>query len=63
MATSTDLLSAKVSLTSAENQLSTLETSMDSMRRTLIMLTGWDYTDNPAFGKVPDPGHDPDRKH
>lgn len=55
MATSTDLLSAKVSLTSAENQLSTLETSMDSMRRTLIMLTGWDYTDNPAFGKVPDP--------
>lgn len=55
MATSTDLLSAKVSLTSAQNQLQTLDNSMDSMRRTLIMLTGWDYTDNPALGVVPEP--------
>lgn len=55
MATSTDLLSAQVNLTSAKNQLSTLENSMDSMRRTLIMLTGWEYSDNPVFGKVPDP--------
>lgn len=55
MATSTDLLSAKVSLTLAQNQLQTLDNSMDSMRRTLIMLTGWDYTDNPALGAVPEP--------
>ena len=55
MATSTDLLSAQVNLTSAKNQLSTLENGMDSMRRTLIMLTGWEYSDNPVFGKVPDP--------
>ena len=55
MATSADLLSAKVSLTSAQNQLQTLDNSMDSMRRTLIMLTGWDYTDNPVFGAVPEP--------
>lgn len=55
MATSTDLLSAKVSLTSAQNQLQTLDNSMDSMRRTLIMLTGWDYTDNPVLGTVPEP--------
>ena len=55
MATSTDLLSAQVSLTSAKNQLSTLNNSMDSLRRTLIMLTGWDYTDNPTLGEVPQP--------
>ncbi len=55
MATSTDLLSAQVSLTSAKNQLSTLNNSMDSLRRTLIMLTGWDYTDNPVLGEVPEP--------
>ena len=53
MATSTDLLSAQIELTSAQNQLTALNNNIDSMRRTLIMLTGWDYMDNPVIGEVP----------
>lgn len=53
MATSTDLMTAQIELTSARNQLSTLNNSIDSMRRTLILLTGWKETDNPVIGEVP----------
>lgn len=53
MATSTDLLSAQVELLSAQNNLTMVNDNLDSLKRTLILLLGWDYTDDPVIGDAP----------
>lgn len=54
MATQTELLSAQKGLLAAESSLTGLNNNIDSLRRSLCLMTGWTADANPDIRPVPD---------
>lgn len=53
MATQTQKLSAQASQYSAQNSLAALTAQMDELKRSLLLLLGWDYDSDVAVGSIP----------
>ena len=55
MNTQTDILSAEANLHSAQSSLTQLNDQMASVKRSLLLMTGWDYDADITIGPVPEP--------
>lgn len=53
MATQTQKLSAQASQYSAQNSLAALTAQMDELKRSLLLLLGWDYDSDVVVGSIP----------
>lgn len=53
MATQTQMLSAQASQYSAQNSLVALTAQMDELKRSLLLLLGWDYDSDVVVGSIP----------
>ena len=53
MNTQTDILSAEANLHSAQSSLTQLNDQMASVKRSLLLMTGWDYDSDVVIGSIP----------
>ena len=55
MATQADVLNAKKEVQAMEGNLIQMQSSIDSTRQTLCLMTGWDYNAQPEIREIPAP--------
>lgn len=53
MVTQTDVLSAQANMYSAQSSLTALNDQMASVKRSLLLMTGWDYDSDVTIGAIP----------